>query len=315
MISSKLFWVFSLLFSTLGLSQSLPQDKCPPLSADVNQRIENYLAQRLVSARSVRPSVRSVETLPDSCYRKVTMTIPGTNGDVIMYLSPNERFLTSTLYDLSKDPQKEVARIASNVADLLMHDPSPQFAGSKSRVTLVEFVDFQCPYCKHFAEWYSNLPETLRAQTTLVFKNLPLPQHPWARSAALYAACANMQSPVAFHEMVDLFFQKQPEIMPDNLQNKILTTSRQSRSFNLEKLNTCVSMQIVSSIIDRDIAVAKQLNVNNTPTLFVNGRRVTHVTSADELQQLLETELSNLRPMQARSGDNQPEAATKGDLQ
>ena len=168
-------------------------------------------------------------------------------------------------------------------------------------MTLVEFVDFQCPYCKHFAEWYSNLPETLRAQTTLVFKNLPLPQHPWARRAALYAGCANVQSAAAFHEIVDLFFQKQLEITPDNLEDTIFAGLRQSSSLNLEKLNTCVSTQVAASIIDRDIAVAKQLNVNHTPTIFINGQRVLQVTSVQELQHLLEIHLRNIDSMRAQA--------------
>src|SRR4029077_2323575 len=127
-------------------------------------------------------------------------------------LSPDERFLTSTLYDLAIDPKKEVVRIADNVTKLLMRDKSSQFTSLDNRITLVEFVDFQCPYCKRFADWYSALPEPLRNQTTLVFKNLPLSQHPWARPAASYAVCASQQSPSAFHELTNFFFQKQSEI-------------------------------------------------------------------------------------------------------
>jgi protein-disulfide isomerase len=218
-----------------------------------------------------------------------------------MYLSPDERFLVSTLYDLSVDPQKEVARIASNVTKLLMRDESPKIVGTDNRITLVEFVDFECPYCKQFAAWYSALPDSLQRQTTLVFKNLPVPQHPWAHSAAVYAVCANSQSPSAFRKLVTFLFDTQSQITPQNLKQKVLESLRQSNALDTQKLEACASGKEASEIVERDLSIAKQLNVNNTPTLFINGRRVLRVASRDELQHLLETELSNIDSITAQA--------------
>jgi len=285
---------------TLSFSQVPTEGGCPALSKDIKERVESYLAHRLVSGTSVHPSVKSVDPLPDGCYKKVTMNIPGTTGDVVMYLSPDERFLTSTLYDLSVDPQKEVARIATNVTKLLMRDNSPRFGDSASHITLVEFVDFQCPYCKRFADWYSNLPASLRSQTALVFKNLPLPQHPWARSAASYAVCANLQSSSAFRELTNFLFQRQSELTLENFKDLLTSGLKQSKVLDLQKMEACVSSQEPSQIVDRDLAIAKQLNVNNTPTLFIDGRRVLRVTSMEELQHLLETELENTDSIRAQ---------------
>ena len=304
MIKSKFICVLS-LFSALVSAQTLPSDKCPPPSKDINERVENYLAQRLVSGNGVRPSVKSVEILSESCYRKLTMTVPGTNADFVMYLSSDERFLTSTLYDLSVDPQKEVAHIAANVEKLLMRDDSPRLGKPDSSITLVEFVDFQCPYCKRFADWYSNLPESLRAQTTIIFKNLPFPPHQWSRAAASYAVCANFQSPSAFRTLTDLLFQKQSEITPENLKENIATALKQFTAIDIQQLETCASGKEGSEIVERDIAVARQLNVNTTPTLFINGRRVLRVGSLEELQHLLENELANtVKPPSAQISAN-----------
>ena len=272
-----------------------------PLSTDTKQRVENYLSQRLVAGTGVKPSIKSADTVGDSCYRKVTMTIPGTTGEVSMFLSPDERFLTSSLYDLSSDPQKEVARIADEVTKLLMRDDSPRLAGSDGRVTLVEFVDFQCPYCKRLADWYSALPDSLQRQTTVVFKNLPLPQHPWARPAAEYAVCASRQSSSAFHQLTAFLFRNQPDITAQNLKDKLLAGLGQSDPINLPQLATCASGSEASQIVERDVAVAKQLSVSNTPTLFIDGRRVLRVASAEELQQLLETELANTASTKAQA--------------
>lgn len=220
------------------------------------------------------------------------MSVPGANNDVTMYLSPDERFLTSTLYDMSADPEKEVARIATNVTALLMRDESPRLPGTSTRITLVEFVDFQCPYCKQLAEWYAHLPESLQGQTTVIFKNLPLPQHPWARSAASYATCASQQSLPGFRQVMEFFFHQQSDLTPDGLKEKLFTALRPSSSLDLQKLDECASSAEISSVIERDTEVARQLNVNSTPTLFINGRRVVHVTSAADLKRLLENELA-----------------------
>ena len=283
----------TLLSSALALSQAVPENQCPPLSKDIKQRVEDYLAHRLVSGTNSRPSIKAIDSMADSCYRKLTLNVPGASGEVVMYLSPDERFLTSMLYDLAIDPKKEVTRIAGNVTKLLLRDRSPQFNGSNNPITLVEFVDFQCPYCKRFAEWYSVLPESLRNQTTLVFKNLPLSQHPWARPAASYAVCASEQSSLAFHELTEFFFQKQSEITLENLKLNVLASLAQSSNLNAQQFETCALSTETSQIIERDISIAKQLNVNNTPTLFINGRRVMRVDSADELRRLLETELAD----------------------
>ena len=277
---------FILLFSSLGLSQTAQYAECQPLSKDTEKRVESYLTSRLVSGSATKVAVTSEQILAGSCYHRLTLTMTGAKGEFVMYLSPDQRFLTSTVYDLSINSQEELARIAENVTQLFMRDRSPRFADS-GPVTLVEFVDFQCPYCKRFANWYSELPDALRSQTTLVFKHLPLPQHQWARRAALYATCANFQSPLAFRQIHSFFFENQTELTTNNLSDRLVTALRSS-GINLEKLEGCASGEDAARIVERDISIAAQLNVTSTPTLFIDGRRVLQVRSADELRRLLE---------------------------
>lgn len=292
---------FFTLSASLGLSQAPAGSICQPLSKETKSLVEGYLAQRLVSGATAKPLIKSDETLPENCYHKLTFAMNGTGSEFVMYLSPDERFLSSTLYDLSLDPQREVARIADKVAKLLMRDESPHLSGSSSRLTIVEFVDFQCPYCKQFADWYWGLPESLRSQTTLVFKNLPLDQHPWSRSAASYAVCANLQSQASLRQITDYFFQNQSEISPENLKNKLSASLEGSKLVDLLQLQTCAAGKDAQLVVERDMAIAKQLNVTNTPTMFINGRRVFRVASAEELQHLLQNELTNAGPTETQA--------------
>jgi protein-disulfide isomerase len=261
-----------LMFTSLGVCQAVP-GRCPGSSSDVKERIEAYLAHRLVSGTGAKAAIKSIELLSDSCYRKLTMTIPGTDGDVVMYLTPDERFLTSTLYDTLSDPEKEVARIADDVNKLLMRDESPSVSGSSSHVTLVEFGDLQCPYSKMFGEWYSALPRAIRDETTLVFKHLPLKQHSWARTAALYSACAGKQSSTAFWSLSGFFLTHQSELNVDNIKATVLAEIDKMNDLDSQQVLACASQE-GGGIVDRDVDLAQRLAVRNTPTLVINGLRV-----------------------------------------
>lgn len=257
---------------------------CSPLSKNAPERITRYLQQRLVSGQNAAPSIISAATIPETCYRKLTIRIPGVSHVVVMYLSPDERFLSSSLYDLSEDPQKTVAATAQTVSALLMREQSPQ-RGSGKTITIVEFGDQQCPFCRQLQQWYLSLPESLRTQTTLVFKHLPLERHSWSKPAALYAACAGLESDSAFWHLADFILEHQDEITPQNLENKLL---HDVPEIDTARLASCAANGNGAQVVERDLEVAKQLNVTGTPTLFINGLRTLPVHSPAEFRQLLE---------------------------
>jgi protein-disulfide isomerase len=268
--------------------------ECPPLSKDIAHSIESYLTQRLVSGTGAHVSVTGLSVIPENCYRKITIRISGQANEGVMYLSPDERFLTSTLYDLNVSPEEEVTRIAANVNQLLMRDQSPHLTGASATLTVVEFGDLECPYTKLFADWFHDLPDTFRDRVNLVFKHLPLRQHPWARTGAIYSACAGLQSPSAFWLVSDALLQHQSEVTTETLKGSVLAELSKLPALNVEKLLSCATTGDGNAVVDRDLAVAEQLAVVSTPTLFINGRRALTPRSKAELQQLLEVELARL---------------------
>jgi protein-disulfide isomerase len=280
-----------LVILSCGLSQLLMADDCTPVSQDVTSRITKYLALRITSTSGGVPSILSVSTVQNTCYHKLLIQVSGTLNPLTLYLSPDQRFLTSTLYDLASDPREEASRIAANVEKLLMRDESPRLSGSRPRITVVEFGDLQCPYCRNFASWYQSLPTPLLEETTLIFKHLPLVQHSWARSAALYSACTNQQSTVAFWDLSSYLLTHQDEITPANIKDRVIAALSQTHSVDPEQLVTCATTEAGSSLVDRDSAVAKELAVHSTPTLFIDGRPAPPLHSEEDLRLLLEREL------------------------
>lgn len=277
---------------TFCLARGLASDDgCRPLSDELSSRIAQYLVHRTVPQTPGVPSISAASLVPGTCYQKLLIHVPGTSEPMTLYLSPDQRFLTSTLYDLETDPDEEAAQVAASVRHLLMRDESAQTSSRDARITLVEFGDLQCPCCKRFAEWYRALPPEVLSGTTLVFKHLPLPTHSWAVLAAEYSACANQQSAGAFWELANYFLSHQDEITPANINDKTVVALPHASTSEVQEISSCVTAGTGARLVARDVAVAKELGVSSTPTIYVDGRRAPRLRSEEDLRELLEREL------------------------
>jgi protein-disulfide isomerase len=275
---------------------------CMAISADLATHVTEYLSWRIVSESGGSPSIVSISRVPGTCYQKLLIHVPGTSNPLALYLSPDQRFLTSTLYDLASDPKQEAERVAADAERLLMRDESPRLSGLDPRVSLVEFGDLQCPYCRRFADWYRALPSELRDKTALIFKHLPLAQHSWAQSAAQYSACASQQSTAAFWKLANYLLAHQDEITPANLKDKVTLALSQPPNVNLQALASCATTGMGPGLVERDTTVARELAVSRTPTIFINGRRETTPHSEEDLRLLLEHELQGRSTHVAAAG-------------
>jgi protein-disulfide isomerase len=102
-----------------------------------------------------------------------------------------------------KDPKQSMAGLVPNTGSSKGSDAAP--------VTIVEFSDFECPYCRKFADVMREVLPEEKDRVRIVFHHFPLPMHPWARLAAEGAACAQLQSSKSAYEKgmpVDQFTAK-----------------------------------------------------------------------------------------------------------
>jgi protein-disulfide isomerase len=108
----------------------------------------------------------------------------------------------------------------------------------------------------------------------LYFKDLPLSQiHPWALPAAIAGRCIFKQNPAAFWDYHDWIYEAQADMTADNLKSKILEFVK-GRQIDPLQLERCMDAKETLPEIEKSIAEAKELGVNATPTLFVNGRQL-----------------------------------------
>ena len=130
------------------------------------------------------------------------------------------------------------------------------------------------------------LPEE-KDQVRIVFHHFPLPMHSWARAAAEGAACAQLQSSEAFWSIHDQLFQNQQFITPENVKQKLHEFAQANKTIDFPKFQNCLENQMSLGLVFQDANLASANNVQATPTLFINGRRVAGIRDAAQLRQFI----------------------------
>ena len=153
-------------------------------------------------------------------------------------------------------------------------------------LTLVEYGDYQCPYCGAAYPVVKRLQKTLGKKLLFVFRNFPLTQmHPYALIAAEAAEAAALQG--KFWEMHDLLFEQQGFLEPD-----AIPVWAERLGLDLEKLGNDIAQGVVEGRIKEDRQSGIRSGVNGTPTFFVNGVRFDGSPDYGSLLVALESELA-----------------------
>ncbi|HLV87352.1 MAG TPA: DsbA family protein [Candidatus Sulfotelmatobacter sp.] len=139
-------------------------------------------------------------------------------------------------------------------------------------VTIVEFGDLQCPACKAAQPTIESL---VAAEPTarFVFQNFPLEMHNWAAKGAAYADCVGRASNDAFWKFVSKTYETQSDITAENADEK-LTALADGAGVKGSEIAACATKPETKAHVDASIALGKSVDVNSTPTLFINGRKV-----------------------------------------
>jgi protein-disulfide isomerase len=223
-------------------------------------------------------------TVDNTCFRRLAFRSAVTSKTVELFLSPDQRFVSESLLDTTRDPEEERRRISQATQRALLADASPTKGLPDAAVTVVVFSDFQCIYCKKLAEFWSHLSPADTQMARLVFKQHPLPMHNWARPAALATICASGQGDVVFWELHELLFANQSTLTPETINNVIEEHLMQKPNVDIGEYRRCIHENVGEAVLLRDEALANTYHVEATPTVFVNGIRRIGFASAQELR-------------------------------
>jgi protein-disulfide isomerase len=194
-----------------------------------------------------------------------------------------EEFLTSLrsqakIVDNLKPPA--AARVEVSVAGAPFRGPA------NSPVTIVEFSDFECPFCKRAHPTLMQLLEKYAGKVKLVYRDFPLESiHPQARRAAEAARCANDQG--KFWDYYDTLFTESPKLAPDDLKRYAAQAG-----IDVKKFDDCLSAGAHKTALQKDIDEGTRLGVTGTPAFFINGRPLTGAQPLEAFARIIDDELA-----------------------
>jgi protein-disulfide isomerase len=171
----------------------------------------------------------------------------------------------------------------------------PSRGGQNPPIDIVEFSDLQCPHCKVAQPVLAKLFADF-SQVRFTFQQFPLPAslHPWALKAAQYADCAGQMNKDVFWKYVDAIFENQGGIALATADDKLKELAT-AVGLDAQKISACAASPETDARIKKSLALGATLEVNETPTVFINGRRVSGIASIpyDNLKQLVQFEIDH----------------------
>jgi len=170
--------------------------------------------------------------------------------------------------------------------ELVVAPDEPSFGPVSAPVTIVEYSDFQCPYCARVGPTLQQIKDTYGDKVRVVFRDYPLPNHPQAVPAAQAAKCANEQG--KFWEYHDKLFASQRELSPEKYKEWAVELG-----LSPDEFNACVDSNKYVPQVQLLAQGGQQLGVNGTPAFFVNGRFMSGAKPFESFKEIIDEELAN----------------------
>jgi protein-disulfide isomerase len=255
----------------LSVAALLSFGATPQKTALDKATLEAYVRHLMVYGPQIQIAVGDPKPspLPGFIEVKVHASAGQAKQDLLFYVSKDgQKIVQGNVYDVKNNPFKDDL-------DKLKTDGQPAMGKSGAAVVLVEFTDFQCPYCKQEAQVLrQNLASAYPNQVRLYFVDHPLEQlHPWAKAAALAGRCVFKQNSDAFWQYHDWMFEHQGEVTVDNVKEKIMEFAKGKENIDTLQLSRCIESNATAPELAKEQALGDALSIESTPTLFINGRR------------------------------------------
>jgi protein-disulfide isomerase len=146
------------------------------------------------------------------------------------------------------------------------------YGAENPELTVIEYSDFQCPFCAEYAKWMTQLREKYGDRVQFVFRNYPLADHEWATFAAQAAYAASLQG--KFWEMHDLLFERQDEWASSSDPRPLFDSYAESLGLDLDKFHADTDAQSTLDFIKQQATAGKDAGVSHTPWFVVGGESV-----------------------------------------
>jgi len=283
--------LLALTLATAGCHAQAPSATGQPLTPAEQHRVELLLRQKanLPPASTVHLGPRTTSEIPGYDTITVSFSAEGKESKPANFLiSKDGKTLAQfSKYDLAADPRTLIAA-----------DGRPSRGGPASApVIIVGFDDLECPFCAQLhASIFPAITQRYGDKVRIVYKDFPLDQHPWALHAAVDVNCLGAQSPNGYWNLVDYIHAhasdfgadpkdpKADKTLPraDEQLDKLTREQGQFQKADMPKLEACLTKQDAAAI-QASKKIGEGLNIDSTPTLFINGNKIDGAVPLDFL--------------------------------
>ena len=289
---------FLLLFVFLaGGCKAQSAAKPASLTPEVAQRIEAALRAQYNFRRSVNIAFSELKSSDQPGYDQFTVSFTGgKNNSSHEFLISTDR---KTLAHLEKIDLAKIDLPADLMAKINLAG-RPVRGNQAAKVTIVNYDDFQCPFCSRMhSTLFPGLLKQYGDKVKFVYKDYPLVEiHPWAMHAAVDANCLSEQNNDAYWEFADYVHSnpravagKSPEEAFANL-DKAAQDEAGKHNLDAPKLNACLKKQDESGV-RASMTQGDKIGVDSTPTLFINGERVSGYVPEEDMRVMIDRALAD----------------------
>jgi protein-disulfide isomerase len=210
---------------------------------------------------------------------------PKLEQQILEVIRKHPQVIMESVEKFQRDEQEKQAQAQQEAVKKITANPKALIAGSptlgQGKTILIEFSDFQCPYCARARDSVKQFLDKRSADVTLVYKHLPLAQiHPEATPAAKAAWAAQQQG--KFWPFHDALFAGQK-----TLSDAFYQATAKQLGLDLAKFNTDRASKAAATAIAQDLELATKLNLNGTPAFIMKGQLFTGAVPASEFEQRL----------------------------
>jgi protein-disulfide isomerase len=257
------------------------------LQAEAVQRgvgVEQLLAMEL-EGKVKDPTEEDVKNYYEANKQNINQPLLQVGSQIFQYLKTENYNNAKTDYISQLKEARGVVVAMEPLRSKVETNGSPDRGPAGAPVTIVEFSDFQCPYCANMSSTLQQVMAKYRTQVRLVYRNFPLAQiHPNAEKAAEAGLCAGDQG--HFWEMHDLMFQTRNLLKDEDLKAKAAQLK-----LDTDKFNSCLISGATANRVKQDMYAGAKLGLTGTPGLFINGRFVPGAVPLADITKIIDEEL------------------------
>ncbi len=245
---------------------------------------EFYKAE--IDAKVAQPSDEQINKLFEESKARLPpgSTVETYRGQIVDFLTRNQK--QEKARELFERLRKE------NNVSVKLTEPRKQVEASgpargraDAKVTIVEFSDFECPFCSRAHDVVEQVMQQYAGKVKLTFRHYPLPFHPNAQKAAEASMCAHDQG--KFWEYHDVLFQNREALGVDSLKKYAADLK-----LDTAKFNQCLDGNTKADLVKADFEAGGKVGVNGTPAFFINGIMISGAQPIEEFKRIIDQELA-----------------------